>query len=233
MIEAFHLVPSREAMNRIMEQGEILPGAMRLDPDIFLGKCILEFNELADKASIDDPEVKLNLVVLSALRDLSRESIAGLRRLQRQLGVEATQRDTQYACPDLLAGDLERVFLSIASWPQWVHQISEEIEPHGFVFDAHDLIRRGARIRPKDLLRKYRWALEDLLRTKMRSRDKAYAAALKTLKRVQRDGELRGSDAMAFLADGDMAGRTKSTIELVWDGPIPLEWAVAVKPEMA
>jgi hypothetical protein len=236
MIEAFHLVPSREVMDRIAARGEILPGAMRLDPDLFLEKCELEFLELAEKASID-LDVKLNTTVLGALKDLARESIEGLRRFQRFAGAEGTQRTTQYACPDLLAGDLERVFLSVQDWPHWAEQVSQEERLHGFVFDAKDLVERGARLRPKDLLKEYRWALEDLLRTRMRSKDKAYVAAIKSLERVQRDGEWRGGSGIAFLTSPSMyesreqAREEGSTVELVWDGPLPLEWAVDVKPE--
>lgn len=235
-MQAFHLVPSRQAMDRIAARGEILPGAMRLDPDLFLKKCELEFLELADIVSIDE-DVKLNLTVLSVLKDLARESVEGLRRFQRFAGVTGTQRMTQYACPDLLAGDLERVFLSLESWPSWAKQISEEPELHGFVFDAEDLVKKGARLRPRDLLRKYRWALEDLLRSKMRSKDKAYTEALRALERAQREGERRGNDALAFMFSDAMyrlreeARESGRTIELVWDGPLPLEWAVSVKPE--
>lgn len=237
MIEAFHLVPSREALNRIAARGEILPGSMRLDPDLFLEKCELEFMELAEKASIDEPDVKLNTTVLAALKDLARESIEGLKRLQRVAGVDGTQRTTQYACPDLLAGDLERVFLSVADWPHWANQISEEDRFHGFVFDAQDLVEKGARLRPKDILRDYRWALEDLLRTRMRSKDRAYVAAIKALQYVQRENEWKSGSAIAFLISPSMqesrekAREEGSTIELVWDGPLPLEWAVDVKPE--
>lgn len=237
MIEAFHLVPSRQAMDRIVARGEILPGSMRLDPDLFLEKCELEFLELAEKASIDE-DVKLNATVLGALKDLARESIEGLRRLQRSFGSEGTQRTTQYACPDLLAGDLQRVFLSVQDWPHWAAQISEEDRFHGFVFNAEDLVEKGARLRPKDLLKDYRWALEDLLRTRMRSKDRAYVAAIKALDRVQRDGEWKSGSAIAFLISPSMyesrerAREEGSTVELVWDGPLPLEWAVEVKPEM-
>lgn len=236
-MKAFHLVPSRQAMDRIVARGEILPGAMRLDPDLFLQKCRLEFLELADLASIDEPEVKLNLTVLAALEELAKESVESLHRFQRKAGVEGTQRTTQYACPDLLAGDLQRVFLSLESWPSWAKQISEEPQLHGFVFDAEDLVNGGARLRPRDLLRKYRHALEDLLRSKIRSKDKAYVEVLKTLERVQREGERRGPDALAFMFSDAMyrqreeARESGVTVELVWDGPLPLEMAVSVRPE--
>lgn len=236
-MKAFHLVPSRQALDRIAARGEILPGAMRLDPDLFLQKCRLEFLELSDTASIDEPEVKLNLTVLAALEELAKESVEGLRRFQQEAGVEGAQRTTQYACPDLLAGDLQRVFLSLESWPSWAKQISEEPELHGFVFDAEDLVNGGARLRPRDLLRNYRYALEDLLRSKIRSKDKAYSEILQTLKRVQREGERRGEEALAFMFSDAMyrqreeARESGVTVELVWDGPLPLEMAVSVRPE--
>jgi hypothetical protein len=236
-MKAFHLVPSRKTMDRIIAHGAILPGAMRLDPDLFLEKCRLEFMELADIASIDEPKVKLNLTVLSSLEDLARDSIEELRRSQRESGVTGTQRTTQYACPDLLAGDLERVFLSLESWPSWVKHVSEESEPHGFVFNAEELVRKGARVRPRDLLRKYRWALEDALRSKVKSRGDAYAEALRRISRVQREGEFRGKSALAFLVSDEMyrqreeARESGVTMELVWDGPLSLELAVNVRPE--
>lgn len=236
MIEAFHFVPSRTAMDRIVARGVIEPGAVRLDPDLFLEKCELEFLELADQASVDD-DVKLNTVVLDALRDLARESAAGLKRLQSSAGADGRQRTTQYACPDLLAGDLESVFLSVETWPHWAVHASETDTFHGFIFDAVDLVGKGARIRPHDLLKHYRWALEDLLRSKMRSKDKAYVAALRALGRVKRDEEYKGVAAKAFLLSDTMhkareaAREGGSTIELVWDGPLPLEWAVGVRSE--
>lgn len=237
-MKAFHLVPSRQALDRIVARGEILPGAMRLDPDLFLQKCRLEFMELSDLASIDAPEVKLNLTVLAALEKLAKESVEGLRRFQQEAGVVGTQRTTQYACPDLLAGDLQRVFLSLERWPSWANQISEEQELHGFVFDAEALVNGGARLRPRDLLRKYRHALEDLLRSKVRSKDKAYTEVIKTLERVQQEGERRGKDALAFMFSDAMyrqreeARESGVTVELVWDGPLPLEMAVGVRPEV-
>jgi len=236
-MKAFHLVPSRQAMDRILLHGAILPGALRLDPALFLEKCELEILERADVAAIDDPEVKLNTTVFEALKQLASESMEGLRRLQREAGVVGTQRTTQYACPDLLAGDLERVFLSLESWPSWARQISEEPQLHGFVFDAEDLVKKGARLRPRDLLKKYRWAIEDVLRSRIRSKDKAYTEILKALERVQKDGELRGKGALAFMFSDAMyrqreeARESGVTMELVWDGPLPLELAVSVRPE--
>lgn len=224
-------------MDRILSHGAILPGALRLDPGLFLEKCDLHISESADVAAIDDPAVKLNTTVLAALRHLASESMEGLRRLQREAGVTGTQRTTQYACPDLLAGDLERVFLSLESWPSWARQISEEPQLHGFVFDAEDLVKKGGRIRPRDLLKKYRWAIEDLLRSRIRSKDKAYTEILKSLERVQREGEKRGKDALEFMFSDAMyrqreeARESGVTMELVWDGPLPLELAVSARPE--
>jgi hypothetical protein len=71
----------------------------------------------------------------------------------------------------------------------------------------------------------------------MRSKDKAYVAALRALERVKRDGEYKGTSAKAFLLSDTMhkareaAREGGSTIELVWDGPLPLEWAVGVRSE--
>lgn len=121
---------------------------------------------------------------------------------------------SEFRCEDILAGDLSRVFLSLAEWSE----IYKKHNKNGIIFVAEDLVKRGAVIRYQDLLQEYESVLQEFFEPGGR---KTADALERALDRVRKTGELRGKAALEYLRRGDFEG----TEEVVVDGPLSLDRA--------
>ncbi len=127
-------------------------------------------------------------------------------------------------CFDILANDFDRIFLTVFNW----------IDPHefsGLVFDADFLIRKGAAIRAGDLLDHYRDGLKKVISEHLRPGE--YEEAFReVIGKVLDRNQWKNKAATEYLDVVEKeekawvkAGR-KGEVEMVFEGPLPVRWAV-------
>lgn len=221
MIKAYHMVGSDEwpdsdlaaALDEIMEVGELLPATHRLDRDEMEIECFTGKNR---GATIRQKWPKATPKALEALEDMAREKLKELPRsgMTRSL----------FNCADLLAGDLEVIFLRPGDWYS---------VPNGFVFDARELMEKGACFRPKDLLGAYVSAIDVVVTQKYRSVARAREEIRWMINLVKGDMQSCGPTAYQVLEacmkkGGICQGKRNEDHELVWEGPLPLSMAIEV-----
>lgn len=209
MIPAYHYVPGQAALRGLLAEGRILPALFRLSAGT-VGRICGETLDLVLRMYINPPEPVL--VGIQALRELAQEA-AGHYAAQ---GLGPELQETKLQCVDILSGDGARVFLSPWKWP-----VVSRGKPNGLVYDAEDLVRKGARYRPRDLIFDYSQAVWEGLRG-WYDVENAKAAIVASLHGVSR-WEYRGADALEGLraSEGMRA-------EIVWEGPLPVEWAMEI-----
>lgn len=220
MIKAYHMVGSDEwssrdlaaALDEILEVGELLPASHRLDRKEMEAECFTGKNR---GSTIRQKWPKATRNSLLALAAMAREKIDELPAsgLDRSL----------FNCADLLAGDLELIFLRPGDWYS---------VPNGFVFDARELMEKGACFRPKDLLGEYVQAIDVVVRQKYRSVARAREEIRAMIDLVK--GEMEYCEAGAYQVleacvngKGVCAGR-RNDLEIIWPGPLPLSMAIEV-----
>lgn len=164
---------------------------------------------------------------LRELKALVDYEMSLLEEFQLQEGIEATSTETQLRCLDLLAGDFDRIFLSLFSWvsPGW---------PTGFIFDAEDLLRRGASLRDHDLIMDYKLIMSTLVVTQPSLdrpfEERLFDAASELFSEFQWDGE----NAILKLEEMESDERLRKQYEfgnhngpeIIFPGPLPIELAV-------
>ena len=144
MIKAYHRV-ERFPLERILKNGAIFPVAFRLDPDFMVASC-RDLLQQVNEYVLDEGNPR-------AVRGV--ELLIEKRRKEIAAVSTGETDETGLFCGDFLAGDAFSVFLSTGEWGG----IDEEAASHGFVFDAEDLLRRGAVVRRGDLLDSYDYTL--------------------------------------------------------------------------
>jgi len=203
MILAYHYVAGGEdAMKRILMDGKLVPATARIDPLVSRLRCG-DFMATAQGRAENHP------YSFDSLEELLDERIDEIDSSDVP-EAERTRSETQFHCVDLLAGDLESLFMSIRDWPEWLQDPS-----NGFAFDASFLIRKGARIRPFDLLEDYESAIWAAL---VRERGQNVSDFKRIFRSIQKKNELSGRQAVKFVED-NLWG------ELVFRGEIPVNWA--------
>ena len=205
MIKAYHHV-YRFPLDQILQKGVISPVAFRLDPDYLVETCVGLIDNVHEYAADDgNPRAVRGVELLIEKR---RKEIAAVSNRETD--------ETGLFCGDLLAGDAFSVFLSTGQWGR----IDETVIPNGFVFDAEDLIRRGAVIRGGDLLDAYDYILPGAAWL-----EGSAAAIRKELERqlaqIKQEAQLKGEAAIAHLKKDP-----GEWDELVFPGPVDLDWAV-------
>lgn len=221
VIKAYHMVGSDEwpredlaaAVDEITLVGELLPAVYRLDQEEMEAECFSGKNR---GSTIRQKWPKATPKALEALEEMAREKIEELPRsgLSRSL----------FNCADLIAGDLEVIFLSVGDWYS---------VPNGFVFDARELMEGGACFRPSDLLGEYTRALDIVVRQKYRSVARAREEILAMIDLVKGEMQSCGPSAVKVLeacmkGGGICAGKSSTGFEIVWPGPLSLDLAIEV-----
>jgi hypothetical protein len=131
----------RAFLDQILDLGEIVPAIERIQRQEMYNECFTE--EAMGGHTVDSLLRKAGSEAREALTLMAKEKIS-------LLPVEGSTH-TMFNCLDLIAGDFERVFMSVGDWYN---------ASNGFVFDAEELLMAGASYRPRDLLGYYGNRLE-------------------------------------------------------------------------
>lgn len=219
MIKAYHAIGTgvktpdyreiqAELFDKIAAQGSILPARYRLRRDEMRRRCSPSKEEPGVGRELFEMCRSENPIAFQALSEMAEEVIQALP--------PHGDPGTKLSCLDLLAGDLDRIFLSVDRW-------FGNIE-NGFVFNAEDLIRNGAVARERD-------ALDDIHNAIARACEKSFSTVAGARRSIQRGISLavgrntyRGSQAMAFLKE--CVERAFCGAEVLWTGPLPLDAAI-------
>lgn len=208
MIKAYHQVGSdawekqelQAAYDEVLAHGSIEPAIHRLDRSEMEKEC---FDKKRD-ADLTQRFPDASSHARTALAQMARDKISEL--------AETGSTYSLFNCVDMLAGDLELVFLRPYNW---------YAVDNGFVFEAAELIRKGAKLRRADALGAYGAIIGETAKQKYPS----VAAARKALERELRDVreyvEHGGSTALDLLKDG-----VPGDSEIVWRGSLPLSLAI-------
>jgi hypothetical protein len=208
MIKAYHWVPQR-AFPEIARVGHLTPAIERLDRGVFHDKC----DEMLESLGSTLRERPVNVFAQQALQSLIEGRLAEFAA-RPSAGREPF---TQLGCIDLLAMDAENVFLQVGRPPDW----SDE-RFSGFVFDAEELVRRGATFRRKDLAPAYWAALQKFMAMPFQDSDHALDELVETFVRVQKANDLRGVPGLRALR----GKHGRQPPELLWQGRLPIDLAV-------
>lgn len=221
MIKAYHMVGSDEwepdqlaaAMDEITEIGRLIPAIDRLDRREMEKECFTGKNR---GSTIKQKWPKATPKALEALEELAREEI---RKLP-----DSGITHSLFNCADVLAGDLEVIFLRPGGWYS---------VPNGFVFDARELIEHGACFRPHDLLGEYVNALSVVVEHKYRSVAGAREEIVAMMDLVKGEMQYCGKDAYKVLeacmkGKGVCKDRWANDHEIVYPGVLDLDLAIEV-----
>lgn len=208
MIPAFHRVRGI-SVREIVKNGVILPAAYRTARSEFDDMCT---GFLKEQESWDiDPNTAL------AIRELAAAEADRYELMSARL---TGKEKSFFGCVDLLAGDAGSVFLSLHNWLNSFETLPGTIQ--GFIYDAEDLVKKGACYRRVDFERAYMNALDPVLFQSHASPEAAMKAIERSLDRV-RSSQICGKAALKEI-------RKNSTHqgEIVWEGPLPVEWALEI-----
>jgi hypothetical protein len=174
-----------ENVRRILREGVIRPASERMDPAKAQDLCQDLVTQITWGSSRTIPEAVEAFIELLD------------RRLQDLRPVPPYTTRTEFQCDDLIAGDLDQIFMSLGSWLPEGHFPGKR---NGFAFDAEDLIEDGAAIRPADLVEEYDGEITDFLWHP--GGEKTADALARRLDNVKDQYELRGKRALKALNDG-------------------------------
>ena len=214
LIKAFHQVggddktPAQRKtfLDQILKIGEIVPAIERVQRQEMFNECFTD--EAQGAHSIRElSHGRFSFEAKEALTIMANEKLSLLP--------EDGTTHTMFNCLDLIAGDFERIFLSVKDWYNF---------PNGFVFDAERLIRDGAAYRPRDILGYYGSAVEEVGKLTYDSVDDARREIEGAIEQVQYDHETTGKEAL-YLLRADCAAEGCPG-EIVWPGPLPLGLAI-------
>lgn len=217
MIKAYHQVGSDEwspedlaaAVDEVMRVGSIIPAVDRVDRKEMDREC---FTDEDRGSTIRQKWPKATPNALAALEEIARTQVNKLP--------DSGITQTLFNCADLLAGDFELVFLRPGDW---------YAVPNGFVFDARELLKKGARFRPRDLLGEYVAALNVVVTQKYNSLRAARREILAMIDLVKGEMEYKGEDAYKFLEEclkGKWICKDQGyDHEIVWPGALDIRLA--------
>lgn len=214
LIKAYHQVGGddrtpkerRAFMDQILQLGEIIPAVDRIQQHEMYNECFTK--ESQGGHTVQSLSRGSSLEAIEAMAAMAREKISLLPL------VGSTH--TMFNCLDLLAGDFERVFMSLGGWYS---------APTGFVFDAEELLMAGASYRPRDLLGYYGNRLEKAVGFTYDSVEDARRELDSVFESVRDDHESTGKEAITLLR-ADCGGGVTCPGEIVWPGSLPLGLAI-------
>lgn len=219
MIKAYHQVGTdsmeraarSELLAHVIKIESLLPATQRVRRSEMEEECFGD----ADAMPLHSRFARSNTTTITALRQIARAWVEKLP--------ENGTTHTLFNCVDILAGDLDRIFMSIGNW----YSVDT-----GFVFDAEELMRKGASFRPTDLLGPLDFNIERISKATFPSVYEAKVAIQETIDEVLKDHSWSGKKGLSelqkcFAGEGKYY-KSEGCVngELVWDGPLPLELAV-------
>lgn len=209
-------------MKELLREGVLYPALNHVDPSWIPSSCASDISTLLDEMHREDRAVFDDAV--EVLQGLVEHEAYMIEKFQQEEGIEGASRHSNLTCLDILANDFDKVFLMAFNW-------IDPKEASGLVFDADLLIKKGVAIRSGDLLEHYRESLKKVISENLRSGE--YEEAFKEgIGKVLDRNEWRGEAARQFLDDIEKEEKAKTRsgrkgeVELVFEGPIPLEWAI-------
>lgn len=224
MRKAFHQVwgiPVKE----LLKKGSLKPAIDHIDPNFIADSCFDAVDDLQMEMIRKDRAVAHEAV--EVLHEIVQHEAEMVDKYQRDEGIQGKTTHSNLTCLDILANDFDKIFCSVFNW------IDPGANPSGFVFDADFLLDKGATLRGDDLIESYKDAIKKVF-TETMSRGEYRDAFADVIQRVLLDNERTGSIAKAFLDRVEREGKAdakrgrKGTIEIVFAGEIPLEWAKEV-----
>lgn len=219
-IKAYHQVGTdameprdrADLLDRVIAAGVIVPATERVMADEMWQECFGDTKSLMLEQAFREATPR----AAEALREMAMAWIGALP--------EAGTRHTLFTCGDVVAGELDRIFMSVSKWYGGI--------PNGFVFDARRLILHGARFRARDLLPRFSSAIREVA---VRDFDAVPDARLAIEEAVR--GEIEswswtGDEGVHELENCHAAKLFYSEMkkgcpagEIVWEGRLPLEHA--------
>jgi len=210
------------AFNDALSDGFISPASMKVRPFVWIEIC-KDF--LLREIYVDAAwKGQSDMNAIRAIEELVKERVVDI---SHRVPWRAAQRSSDSTCPDMLAGDMDVVFLSLWNWVP-----HGRIRPHGFIFDAEVLADRGGALRRRDLEKDYMDALKRVVSGTWESIDEAKEGIARALEQVRENGEVRGTDAIREMAALEAAGARNQaqeqggSIKFVWPGPLPLDYVI-------
>jgi len=205
--------------DKVRKVGAILPATSRIPAFEMEKECFTTetgTNPIWDLYPSKSPEFG------KALEEIARERIS-------ELPARGSGKSL-FNCTDLIAGDLDLVFLSVGGW-YMMEEGEGEDAGNGFVFDATQLLEEGGMFRTFDLLGFFGSALEQLASMRYASVAEAKEDIRMALKEIMETRQLSGEDAIGDIWDcvgkaGDYSGNKICPGEIVWPGPLSLELAL-------
>ncbi len=216
-ILAYHYIPPK-FVDTVLADGRIKTALEHTNPYKFRDYCEDSIKDLVERMVDRNSDVVMRNV--ATLFYFVNKEVESVGEWQRDEGIEPVEGETKFYCWDFLAGDIEGVFLGLDNFPHWADV------PNGLVFDAEELVRRGARLRMGDLLPRYEEAVRRVMTEDLE--DYEFIETLEeALQDVKTKGEFQGDAAIRKMRKGEWRGVDESP-ELVWPGSLPVEWAIEV-----
>jgi len=234
VFKAYHQVRQPADVDAILETGAVLPLIRFIEPSQVRASCA-DFLRAFRSRHRQEPRK----VAMAGFGAVIEEAIDAIQRRQEGLGIRPAGLPwkstgwsgeggevpaTNLQCEDILAGDITFVFLSPGYW-------TNDWRPSGFGFDAEELVRRGAVVRPEDFLARFIRHIESVLMKEWGSPEEAKTEIERGLARIVEDEQIYGADALAALRRFDRQDVRKLRAagpEIVWLGPLPVDLAVEV-----
>ena len=225
LIKAYHQVGTDSMssedraglLDLILGIGDVLPATQRVQRKEMYDEC---FNM---KSEVTDP-------IYRKFPDATPKAMKALEQMAREWVNRLPEEGSAYSlfnCTDLLAGDLDNIFLSVDSWYQAVD--------NGFVFDAEELLLKGAHFRHTDLLGHFDEAIQEAVGRDYPTVKEARWMIEGLLTGVLDDRATRGKEGIFDLWDcveaaGDYEGSSPGCHrgEVVWTGPLPVDLAIEI-----
>jgi hypothetical protein len=221
VIKAYHQVGTdamrskerAELFDHILQIGAVLPAIERVKRREMENECF------TDESMVEPIRHRFKSATgkaMDALEEMAKEIID-------RLPEEGTTH-TLFNCTDLLAGDMGRIFLSIGGWYTGFK--------NGFVYDAGDLLMRGARFRPVDFLGHFDAAIREAVKHGYKTVTEARGVIESMIYGEIADRSYTGKEGLDDLEDclagaGDYQdNRGCRSGEITWGGRLPVKWAL-------
>lgn len=212
MIRAYHAVGTgrhegggSDLFDRILAEGVLWPASHRLSRAEMENRCFdpkhPRGQPFTEEFRLADPNT------LKALTEMARE-------VTRKLPADGDPH-TKFTCLDLLAGDLGLIFMTV---DRWFGNIQ-----NGFVFDAEELIRHGAKVRDRDVMDDIHRAIAQVSHKEFKTVAGARRSMERAIHQAVSAHTLHGEAALEEIRY--CTQNPPCSAELVWRGPLTLDAA--------